>query len=141
MKKFFTDFAYSIKQFFEGRYGTDLLSWVLIIVGLVVSVISGRLGSDALRILLSIMSFAMVIFAFYRSYSRNIEARRKELQAFKSIFSAPINFVKVEKMKKNDPEHLYIKCPNCKTTLRVPKGKGRIILTCPKCQNKIEIKS
>jgi len=141
LKNFFRDLGYSIKTFFQGRYGSDMLSWTLIIAGLIISMGSGYVKAEVVSKILTIMSFAMICFALYRTYSKNIEARQKELAAFKHAFSGPINSIKMISLKKKDPEHLYVKCPNCKTILRVPKGKGRIIITCPKCQNKVELKS
>lgn len=140
MKDFFRKIGYKIKASTSGRYGVDALSWTLVIASLVLNVIGRRTGGLASRFIL-IMCLVMLVFAIYRTYSRNIEKRRQELAAYNNIFRGPINSFKMMKLKKQDPSHLYIKCPKCKTILRAPKGKGRIIMTCPKCQNKTEVRS
>ncbi len=35
-----------------------------------------------------------------------------------------------------DPNYNFFTCPRCRAALRVPKGKGRIKITCPKCGEK-----
>jgi len=140
LKNSFKDLFYSIKTWFKSRYGNDALSITLICFSVAISLTSSYLGEKLGR-LISFMAFAVLVFALYRCYSSDIEKRRAENEAFKKLFSAPINSIKLIKRKKNDPEHLYVKCPKCKTVLRVPRGKGRIIITCPNCQNKVEIKS
>ena len=125
-------------RWFQGRYGVDQLSRALIIASLIVSVISwffGRAPAGA--------------FALFRMLSRNFYARQQELARYMNMERSVRNwwqtlrirrqnFVNVQKEKK---KYKYLTCPQCMQKLRVPKGKGRIRVTCSKCGNRFEAKS
>jgi ribosomal protein L37AE/L43A len=67
-------------------------------------------------------------------FSKNIPARSRENAVFMKIWYRIKNLFFKEKVKfQNKKTHKFFKCPGCRKTLRVPKGKGRIYITCPKC--------
>lgn len=40
--------------------------------------------------------------------------------------------------KKGGTVYCYYYCPNCKQQVRVPAGKGKVRITCPRCEHKFE---
>lgn len=117
-------------QFLSGRYGNDALNVALMLLAVAISVV--------LRFTpvwyLSFLCYVPMGWMLFRAFSRNIAARQRENQ----LFLAPIRRLQTwaagRKAKANDTTHRYYKCPACKAQLRVPKGKGKICITCPKCR-------
>jgi uncharacterized paraquat-inducible protein A len=119
-----------------GRYGNDQLTWVLLITGMILLLLGyiPRVGW-----IFSILALTVVFFSSFRGFSRNIPKRRRELERWLRIKSKPKKAIQLHKNKKRDKHtHLYFKCPKCRAVLRVPKGKGSIIVTCPQCNDRIE---
>ncbi len=140
MKNWFRKIGYKISRMMYGRYGNDELSFVLLICALLFSVLSGI----PVRFfwLFSIASVILVILSLCRTFSKNIFKRRRELERYLAIKNKPKNAWKLHKNKKRDKKtHVYFKCPKCKAVLRVPRGKGEIIVTCPRCNERIEKKT
>lgn len=123
------------KKFMNGRYGGDQFSMVLLVTSILLMII-GRLTGLSLFIFIS---YIPLIFSIYRMFSKDIAKRRMENYKF-SIFISPIysKYKKMQRRFKGRKTHKYFKCPNCHTELRLPKGKGRIKITCPKCKEKFE---
>lgn len=110
-----------LARFMYGRYGSDKLNMVLLVTGLVISLISSFSGV----FLLGYVSWIPFFFVLFRMFSRNIPARRRENQRF-------VNFLN----RLKDRDNRYFNCPQCHQMVRVPKGKGKINIRCPKCGNK-----
>ena len=110
-----------LARFMYGRYGSDKLNMVLLVTGLVISLVSSFSGA----FLLGYLSWIPFFIVLFRMFSRNIPARRRENQRF-------MNFL----ARLKDRENRYFKCPQCHQMVRVPKGKGKINIRCPKCGNK-----
>ncbi len=123
------------KKFMNGRYGGDQFSMVLLVTSILLMII-GRLTGLSLFIFIS---YIPLIFSIYRMFSKDIAKRRMENYKF-SIFISPIysKYKKIQRRFKERKTYKYFKCPNCHTELRLPKGKGRIKITCPKCKEKFE---
>lgn len=118
------------RQFMIGRYGMDQLGQFLIWTGIIVMLLSTFVRSS----ILSSISFLILIICYVRMFSRNINKRYNENQKF--IFQKD-RFLSLFKNLKGQGEqhkkyHIY-RCPTCKQKIRVPKGKGKICITCPKC--------
>lgn len=103
-----------------GRYGSDKLNVALLITGIVLMLLGSIFGGGAS--ILTLLSYIPLIWCIFRMYSRNLEARRRENAAFLNFFS-----------HLKDKEHRYFRCPRCKQTVRVPRGRGKINIRCPKC--------
>lgn len=118
-------------NFMRGRYGLDQFSFALIIMGGVSTLISSFVNSKILY------AVAIVLYGYslFRVFSRNIEARRKEYRVFLKVWSPIQKKIREHKMRSMDKSHSYFKCPKCKQHVRVPKGVGKIEITCPKCLN------
>lgn len=123
------------KKFMKGRYGGDQLSLVLLAISILLTIV-GRLTRLSLFIFIS---YIPLMLSIYRMFSKDIAKRRMENYKF-SIFISPIysKYKKIQRRFKERKIYKYFKCSNCHTELRLPKGKGRIKITCPRCRGKFE---
>ena len=134
LNRFLTDIINKYRQFMYGRYGNDELNFALIIFALVISLIS---NIDKLWFLY-IFSVILLALSIWRSLSRNTNARYNEKLKFLNIISGPKSQINNFKNRIRDRKtHKYFTCKKCKATLRLPKGKGKINITCPRCGNKM----
>lgn len=159
-------FRYKLQQFMYGRNGADELAFASIILSVIISVISMFFGRIYwLYMVFRLITIALIVYAFFRMFSRNVESRRAENARFTSFidrirskrnnnqnnnsayssygYNYDYNNKKAQKVKYKEEKKLYkyFKCPRCNTKLRVPKGKGRLTITCPKCRNTFKGKS
>ena len=77
----------------------------------------------------------LLVYSYFRIFSRNFGARSLENQRFLQVTGRIRSFFWSLKQDKNSPYRIY-PCPGCGQKIRVPKGKGKIEITCPKCQRK-----
>lgn len=127
-----------LRQFMIGRYGVDELSRVQIIVGLVLFVISAIFRMNILYWL----GLALVIYAYFRIFSRNVSKRYQENQKYLNArYQAAVKKNNMKKRWAQRNTYRFFKCPQCKQTVRVPKGRGKICITCPKCKTEFIKKS
>ena len=120
-----------------GRYGSDHLNVFLIVLYVffyLLSVVTG-LG------ILNLPGLAALLFALYRIMSRNLDRRRAENAKFLTMIRPLAQWFKLRRTIHRDKDHRYFKCPNCGQNLRVPRGKGKIAVTCRSCGNSFEAKS
>jgi hypothetical protein len=120
-----------LRRFMMGRYGIDQLSIALLILSFLLSLTATLTKLS----LLAYLSYVPLCISIFRTLSKNIWKRRMENYKF-AMFISPI-YSSLKKIQSNAGKaktHRYFKCPGCKAKLRVPKGKGRIIITCPKCR-------
>ena len=112
-----------LRNFMMGRYGSDKLNIFLLVLGIVLMLLGTILGSRfPWASVFSLLCYVPLIWCIFRMYSRNIEARRREN-------AAVTNFI----AHLRDREHRYFRCPRCRQTVRVPRGRGKINIRCPKC--------
>lgn len=129
-----------IDRFMIGRYGNDQLNRLLIIFALVCCILSFlgstvlHTGSQSVGITIGILALA---YAYFRMFSRNIYKRSAENAAYLRVTSqlrqAVIRWK--YKAKQYQTYHIY-RCSSCSQKIRIPRGKGKIEITCPKCGNK-----
>ena len=124
-RQFSAKLAHALRCFMAGRYGTDRLNMVILCVGLVASLLSVISRNPTLNMVLFVVSYGLMIWAIVRSLSRNTYKRYQENRKFLQIF---------DRLK--DRQHRYFGCPKCHQTVRVPRGKGKIAITCPRCHEK-----
>ncbi len=137
MKQWFQKIGYKIARWMYGRYGNDELTYALLIIAIVFVLLSAI--PVPFFFLFSVAAWLLMFWSIFRTFSRNIVKRRRELDRYLKIKNKPKNAIKLHKNKKRDKDtHVYFKCPKCKSVLRVPLGKGSIIVTCPCCHEKIE---
>lgn len=122
-----------LQRFMYGRYGLDSFGKFTIIVSLVLMLLANfapaRLGS-----VLSLLCWALLIYTYFRMFSRHTYKRACENRAYLTKTAKVRHFFTSQKsiMAQRKTHHIY-KCPTCKQKIRVPKGKGRIEIRCPKC--------
>jgi len=114
-----------LQRFMMGRYGTDKLNMVILTAGVVISVISIFIPDPRWQLILTTASYAMMIWAIFRCMSRNRYKRYQENRRF---------LMMIDRIK--DREHRHFDCPKCRQPVRVPRGKGKIAITCPRCKEK-----
>ena len=120
-------------RFMQGRYGVDQLSKFILILGLVFVVISA-LFNNALSLLTYILGWVMVIYCYFRIFSRNIPKRYAENQAYLAkTYKIRTFFGKQKNIWQQRKTHHIYTCPSCKQKIQIPKGKGKIEVRCPKC--------
>ena len=126
---FFRDLANklsrSIRRFMEGRYSNDRLNMAILIAGVVLSLASGILWILPVKLALMLAAYLLVGWAIFRAFSRNTYKRYRENRKFLMF---------IDRFK--DREHRYFDCPRCRQPVRVPRHKGKIAITCPKCREK-----
>lgn len=139
---FFQKLSNALSRFMYGRNGSDQLGWASIILLLVLNTVNLFLrsssSSDTVYMLLTTADFVLMVWILFRMFSRNLPKRRRENAWF---LAKIVNPVKNRRMRSMDKQHKYFTCPNCRTVCRVPRGKGNIIITCPKCGGSIRGKS
>ena len=116
-------------RFMVGRYGNDRLNQVIMIVAMIALVIS-FFGPRFFYLL----ALLCLIYAYFRMFSRNTYKRSMENNKYLQWEYKVKQFIATWKrdMKQRKTHHIY-RCPSCKQKIRVPKGKGRIEVRCPKC--------
>lgn len=118
-----------IREFFMNRYGMDSLNRALMVLYVIFLIISLITRQD----IFIYISLGIAVYQVYRALSRNLTARAKENQVFIKFWNPIKRKYYSIKKKITDKTHRYFKCPKCKTEIRVPKNKGKIRITCPKC--------
>jgi predicted membrane protein len=124
-----------INRFMSGRYGADELSRALSVGVLVCFVISMFGAKIPFLFLFYWIGVGLVIYECYRMFSKNISKRYAENQKF--LNTRYQMAVKKDRWKKQAAQrkiYRFYKCPDCKQKVRVPKGRGKICITCPKCR-------
>lgn len=124
-RQFLAQLSARMQRFMAGRYGTDRLNMTILSAGLVACLISPFFKNAGINLLFTAISYGLMIWAIYRSLSRNTYARYQENRKFLQFF---------DRLK--DRQHRYYDCPKCRQVVRVPRGKGKIAITCPKCREK-----
>lgn len=124
-------------RFMQGRYGVDQYNRFLMIVAMVLLVFS-LFGADVCYLL----AVVVMVYAYYRMFSKQIYKRSGENQKYLQYEWKVKNWVgkKKNEFKQLKTHHIY-KCPNCKQKIRVPRGRGRIAITCRKCRHEFIRKS
>lgn len=126
-----------MRRFMWGRYGSDRFNQFLMLFAMVFLFISFFGGG-----LFYIWATVLLVYSYYRMFSRNVARRTAENQWYLKQEGKVRNFF-VKKKKEWGQRKVYriYKCPNCRQKLRVPKGKGRISIRCGKCGDEFIRKS
>ena len=117
------------QRFMYGRYGNDQLNIFLLLLYIPLYLLTTLTQSA----LFSLLANICIFLAIFRTLSRNLPKRREENAKFMKKMTPVIRWAKLSLTIAKDKEHRYFKCPNCGQQLRVPKGKGKITITCRSC--------
>ena len=133
----------AIARFMYGRNGMDQLNLVLMWVVLILDVVTMLVQRNhaAVSMVLYWLSMAGWVYVLFRMFSKNLSKRRGENQKFVNWVWRMKSSRAGAKERHADKDHKYFTCKNCKTICRVPVGKGKIIITCPKCGAQIHAKT
>ena len=132
-----------LQQFMQGRYGADALYRLLLVGAVMCSVLSVLTAENAaVGGLFSAASMALICWAIFRALSRNIEKRYLENLYFLEWLGSVRRALRLRKEKhRQRKDYKFFVCPNCSTNLRVPKGKGKVNITCTKCGTRFQGKT
>jgi DNA-directed RNA polymerase subunit RPC12/RpoP len=127
-----------IARFMQGRYGIDQLGQCLNAILMAVILISIFVRSRWLEAIIIIL----FVFSYSRIFSRNYSRCSAQNQWFLNKTEGIRRFFGKQKSYQNMKKEYHIyKCRKCGQKIRIPKGKGRIIVTCPKCGHEFQKKS
>ncbi|MBS6397063.1 MAG: hypothetical protein KH452_07925 [Clostridiales bacterium] len=125
-------------RFMQGRYGQDQFSKFLIYAALGCILLNFLVRSN----LVYWLAWILIIYGYFRIFSKNHAARYAENQKYLNA-TARVRYW-LDQQKKLAQErrihHIYT-CPKCKQKIRIPKGKGKIMVRCPKCGNEFQKRS
>ena len=130
MNGFLNRLKAGFRHFMLGRYGADKLNMAILTGGVICCVAVMFIRLPAVDLALTGVSYMLMGWAIFRMLSRNTYKRYQENRRYLRL---------LERLK--DREHRYYDCPRCRQVVRVPKGKGKISITCPKCKEKFVRKS
>lgn len=161
------NFMLQMMRFFAGRRGWDQFGFFLMIVSFLLEIVGSFVRIGALRInIIYWIGIALFIFCIFRMLSRNLAKREAENQAYLKVRNRIANWHYFRQMRKQQKKqekyarragksnmasadfssgqktgsvvYCYFYCPSCRQQVRVPSGKGKIKVTCPKCGTKFE---
>lgn len=120
-----------LRQFMYGRYGNDALNLAFLVTGAVITMV---LSLFLYRVpFVRYIGTVFYILAIIRALSKNHAARMKENEKFLRLIDPWKKFIMKKISQHRDKEHKYYACPQCHRTLRVPRGRGKIKISCPHC--------
>jgi len=132
MQNFLANLTYRFRVFMRGRYGIDTLSRFLSICSLIFLILSYLFGVPVFYYIAA----ALLIWAYFRCFSKNLDKRGRELCSFLKLKNRTVAYIsRRKKMFADRKTHKFFKCKTCGTYSRVPRGKGKIKITCGVCKN------
>ena len=148
-------FKERLYRFFYGRYGTDqlykfclVLILVLMVVSLVVqAILNEGIAAAIVSLIFSILTYALLFWMLFRSMSRNIYKRRRENEKYLKISGAVKRFFggntsrKTKSGNRDNEYYIFRDCTKCRSTLRLPRKKGKHPVKCPRCAHSFYVRS
>lgn len=140
---FFQRIGNALSRFMYGRNGVDRLGLTMIWAALLLDIINMLLREKpVVSGITGLVSGVLLFMALFRMFSRNLEKRRAENTRFMEKVWWPVSRrMAGARQQRMDKEHRYFTCHRCGAVCRVPRGKGRIVITCPRCGGEIHGKS
>lgn len=133
MRLWMEKMQWKLQCFMQGRYGQDRLSQHLCGAALILMV--GAMFFP--YVWLSVLAFFCIVWSVFRSLSKNVDKRGKEAAAYEKLLSKPSAAIKRYKRQWTERKtHRFFRC-RCGAVVRVPKGRGKIEITCPKCKGQM----
>ena len=141
---FFQKIGDAIVRFMYGRNGVDQLNRVLFwgYIGVfLLQVLFNALRLQAASLACELLLWPLMLLVLFRMFSKSLPKRRAENQKFLNWWWGVKSKNAGAKARRADKDHKYFTCKTCGTVCRVPVGKGKIIITCPKCGAQIHAKT
>jgi hypothetical protein len=129
MQDFFRKLNASFARFMYGRNGVDAYNKFLLIIGLFFDLLSFTKAG----LYFLFVSDIFFLYAIFRIFSRNLVKRSLENQSYMIIANWLRHLWKASMSNAKDHEHRYFVCPQCHQIVRVPRGRGKLDITCPTC--------
>ena len=127
-----------LMRFMYGHNGVDSLGKFVLVISIIVMLLAGWTDS----LILSYLSWIGIIYLYFRMFSRNIYKRSSENQWYlNKTYKIRTFFYRQKNLLLQRKTHHIYKCPTCRQKIRVPRGKGRIEIRCPKCNTRFIKKS
>ncbi|EEG48759.1 hypothetical protein [Blautia hydrogenotrophica] len=125
-------------HFMQGRYGADQLYRVMLIGGAVLVILSNFI----FEVFFLLLGWILVVLAFVRAFSKDYSRRYAENQKFLELTGKIRKVFGKQRyvMEQRKDYHIYT-CPQCRQKIRMPRGKGKVEISCPKCHTKFIKKS
>ena len=125
-----------LRRVMAGRYGNDQLGNFLFAVYLLLFILQLVFRTTVISPVCILLSYLVIILYFFRCLSRNIYKRQMDNQKFLKAWNPVKNYFKFcrLRMKERSGTKKLYRCPKCHQTIRVPKGRGKIAISCPKCR-------
>lgn len=121
----------------NGRYGIDQFNRFLLGFACVLLFIAVFLRGTLIYVGIFVRTISVItlLIFYYRMFSRKFDKRHLENNLYMKYKDRYQHFFKKIKFNllQGKSHHIY-RCPSCKQKIRVPRGKGKIQITCPKCQ-------
>ena len=128
-------------KFMAGRYGNDQLGKALLILD-VILLLLGCIFSDSVGGIFSLLAIALLVYIYFRMFSRNIYRRQEENGKYLRLkYKIATKFKVLKERWVQRKEYKFFTCPSCRAALRVPRGRGKIKIVCRKCGTSFEGKS
>ena len=130
-----------IARFMAGRNGNDRLNLFLLVLG-IVFIILGIVFRKTAAGVFNILTIAALFVVYIRMLSRNLPKRRAENAKYMEIRERVLSIFRLQREKWTQrKDYKFFHCPSCRTVLRVPRGRGKIMIVCKKCGTRFEGKS
>ena len=130
-----------IARFMAGRNGNDRLNLFLLVIG-IVFIILGIVFRDSAGLLFNTLTLVIIVLVYFRMFSKNLNKRQTENAKYMEIrymFISKFRLLREKWVQRN--EYKFFRCPSCRTALRVPRGRGKIMIVCKKCGTRFEGRS
>lgn len=119
-----------LQRFMYGRYGMDSLGQFLMWTAVVCLLLSWFVAGP----IFNTLALLLLVWGYFRMFSRNIQKRYQENCTYYRYVNKVKDFFKKQKSYNEQKKtHNIYKCPQCKQKIRIPKGKGRVAITCRRC--------
>ena len=133
------NFREKLARMMYGRYGVDALSKGLLYLSIAILIVSMVIPN---RGVLNLVSMILLGFCYFRMFSKNFSKRQQENMKYIAFCNRiKYQFSKLKFRAKESKTHHIYSCPNCKQKIRIPRGKGKISIKCPKCSTEFIKKS
>ncbi|MEG0072013.1 MAG: hypothetical protein RSC47_02130 [Raoultibacter sp.] len=135
-----------LQTFMIGRNGVDNLGRFFLVIAFILLLAGMFVQDNLVRQIITVLSFACIVYCYYRMLSRKIANRYKENCAYMRVQNRVLRpfrglIAHFKEWKTYHKTHKIYRCKQCGQSLRVPKGKGKIKVICPKCKTSFIAKS